>query len=146
MNRSPALFAAGSVLLFCGLSASIHAQKATVRHSAAVSTPAPGSLERKAIMDALRVPVERSYHARVVFVVSRLKVGAGYAYVDAAAQGPDGKPPAGLAEMGGSLSALLRKQGGRWQVLKWGSYGGTDLIVECRKKYPHAPASLFPGG
>ena len=96
-------------------------------------------------MDALRVPVERTCHERIVFLAGRLKVGAGYAYLDAGAQGPDGKPPPDLVEMGGDVSALLHKQGGHWKILKWGSYGGMDLIFECQKKYPKAPRALYPG-
>ena len=147
MNRVSSLLAVLAALASCVLSAPACAKTPAVRRPPAASTPPPGSAERKAILDALCVPVERSYHAHVVFVVSYLKAGAGYAYVDAVAQRPNGKPFADQDEgTGGFLSAMLQKQGGRWRVLKWGSYGGTDLIDECRKKYPRAPAGLLPNG
>ena len=145
MNGSFALLVVSFALVACGPWGPVCAQPPGAGASAAAHTPPPGSGERKAILDALRVPVERTYHERIVFVVERLKVGAGYAYADVGAQGPDGKPPQELAGMAGDVSALLRKQGGRWKVLKWGSYGGMDLIFECRKKYPKAPRALYPG-
>ena len=114
--------------------------------SSPVSTPAPGSRERAELMDALRGPFAQTHHETVTFQVERLKVGGGYAYLDAVALGANGKPVRSLAPMGGSVSAFYQKRNGHWTVIKWGSYGGTDLLDECRQKYPNAPRALFPGG
>jgi hypothetical protein len=54
-------------------------------------TPKPGSAERKAIMDAARVPVESELKKKVVFKVERLKVRAGWAFMMGVPQGPDGR-------------------------------------------------------
>ena len=110
----------------------------------AVSTPAPSSPERKALMDALRQQYAHDYHQAVVFRVSWLKVGGGYAYLDGAALGANGQPAREFAPMGGAISAFYRKQNGHWKVLRWGSFGGTDLVDECKQKYPNAPRTLFP--
>lgn len=112
--------------------------------SSPVSTPAPGSRERAELMDALQGPFAVRHHETVTFQIDRLKVGGGYAYLDAVALGANGKPARSLADMGGSVSTFYRKTNGHWTVVKWGSYGGTDLIDECRQKYPRAPRALFP--
>ena len=112
--------------------------------NAAVHTPKPGSRERAELMDALRGPFAAKYHKTVTFQVGRLKVGGGYAYLNAIALDSHGRPAGDLEPMGGSVSAFYRKQSGHWIVVKWGSYGGTDLVDECRKRYPNAPRALFP--
>ena len=118
------------------------AAPATLR--AAVHTPKPGSREREELMDALRGPFTVEYHQTPTFQVQFLKVGGGYAYLDAIALDSHGRPAGDLEPMGGSVSAFYRKQSGHWIVVKWGSYGGTDLVDECRKRYPNAPRALFP--
>ncbi len=128
----------GSLILPTALHAAPAASKT------AVSTPKPGSPERKALMDALRRQYAHDYHETVVFRVNWLKVGGGYAYLDGAALGANGQPAREFAPMGGSVSAFYRRQNGHWKVLRWGSFGGTDLVDECRQKYPNAPHTLFP--
>lgn len=120
------------------------APTAPAASSAGVHTPAPGSRERAELMDALRGPFAVRYHETVTFEIDRLKVGDGYAYLDAVALGANGKPARSLADMGGVVSAFYRKTNGHWTVVNWGSYGGTDLIDECKQKYPSAPRALFP--
>src|SRR5262245_22461962 len=56
------------------------------------STPKPGSAERKAIMDALRVPVEKELKKKVVFKVDHLKVLKDWAFLRGVPQQPNGKP------------------------------------------------------
>jgi hypothetical protein len=129
-------FAIGSPLL---LPATLHAAPFD-----SVSTPAPGSRERQELMDALRGPFAVRYHETVTFRVDRLKVGGSYAYMDAAALGANGKPAPALAPMGGSVSALYQKRNSHWTVVKWGSYGGTDLVDYARQHFPNAPRALFP--
>ncbi len=113
--------------------------------SSPVSTPAPGSRERAELMDALRGPFAQTHHETATFKVDRLKVGGGYAYLDAVALGANGKPVRSLAPMGGAVSAFYQKRNGHWTVIKWGSYGGTDLLDYARQHYPNAPIALYPG-
>ena len=122
------------------------AHKAARRNVAPVkaTTPKPGSAERRAIMDALRVPVMKAYKQRVIFVVAQLRVAGSYAYLTGTTVNAAGKPVPNSEGTGGAIDAMLHKTSGTWHVLKWGSYGGTDLIDECRAKYPQAPASIYP--
>src|SRR5688500_2814594 len=55
-------------------------------------TPAPRTAERKAIADALRVPVEKKLKKSVVFKIDHLKVQDGWAFLRGVPQRPDGKP------------------------------------------------------
>src|SRR5687767_6776918 len=91
----------------------------------AIYTPAAGSSERKAIMDSLRVPVERELKQRVVFKVDHLKVQSGWAFVRGVSKQPGGKaidyrdtPYREAIEQGvfdDWFCALLRRQEGKWK-------------------------------
>lgn len=120
------------------------APTAPAASNASIHTPAPGSRERAELMDALRGPFAVRHHETVTFQINRLKVGGGYAYLDAIALGANGKPARSLADMGGVVSAFYRKTNGHWTVVKWGSYGGTDLVDYARQHFPSAPRALFP--
>ena len=55
-----------------------------------VATPPPDSLERKAIMDGLRPTYEKVFGQPVEFKVERLRVAAGFAWVEVHPQRPNG--------------------------------------------------------
>jgi hypothetical protein len=55
-------------------------------------TPEPNSPERRAIMNSLRVPVEKELKQKVVFRIRRLNVQNGWAFLDGVPQQPGGKP------------------------------------------------------
>src|SRR5215207_6421729 len=86
--------------------------------------PAPGSAERKAIMDALRVPAKRELGKNMVFQVGSLRVKDGWAVVSATPLKPDGSAfdwsgtkyakcmREGECDTG--IQALLRKSGNAW--------------------------------
>jgi len=109
--------------------------------AAGAHTPRPGSRERKAIMDALRVPVMKVLKQPVIFKVSHLRVSNGWAYVVAMAIKPNG------ADVGPDAAtvALLRQstRGSRWRVLHWGFASDVSVTEECKAKYPQAPRSIF---
>ena len=120
-----------------------------------VHTPKPGSAERKAIMDALRVPVQHDLKMPVIFVVRHpepegyLRVKQGWAFVDAEFRHPNGDPmgPSYYGDAEGGLSAdacgLLHRVNGRWRVLVH-NVGATDVEwTDWERKY-HAPAGLVP--
>jgi hypothetical protein len=54
------------------------------------TTPPPGSAERKAICDALRVPVMKDFGVKPVFVIQTLVVMDGWAFMAAGLQREDG--------------------------------------------------------
>ena len=120
-----------------------------------VYTPKPGSPERKAIMDALRVPVQKDLKMPIIFVVAPaepdgyFRVKQGWAFVYAEFRHSDGAPmgPVYYAPADGNISAdaaaLLHRVHGRWHVLVH-IVGGTDIPwVHWGRDY-HAPSGLLP--
>jgi len=118
-----------------------------------VRTPDKGSPERKAILDALRTPVERDLKQKVVFVADTFNVFGNWAFVSGTPQRPDGKRPdysitkyADAVESGAfdnNLFALLRKTGNKWKVTVY-AIGCTDVCyLDWRRRYK-APKAVFP--
>ncbi len=111
----------------------------------AVYQPKAGSAERKAIFNALRVPVGRSLKHAVIFQGTLKASKSGWAFFSGGALLDDGKngKPISNEGSGGEMAALLRHSGGRWRVLSWGFGGGMDEIESEKRKYPQAPRALF---
>lgn len=115
-------------------------------------TPGPGSAERKAILDALRVPVEKRLKRKVVFKVDALKVLGGWAFVRGVPQQPGGKamdyggtPYAQQVRDGAfddGFSALLRQRAGKWSVVTY-NIGATDVVWADWAEQHKAPPELF---
>jgi hypothetical protein len=116
-------------------------------------TPEKGSAERKAIVDALRVPVEKKLKQPVIFKIDHLKVQDGWAFLQGAPQKPDGAAidyrgtvyqqavDAGAFDNG--VVALLRNVNGKWKVIQY-VIGATDVpYVDWDKTYK-APRAIFP--
>ncbi len=111
----------------------------------AVHTPKAGSKERSAIMNALRVPVQRSHGGkRPTFThVDNFRVGGGWAHLSAITVDSKGKPLGPDPEqpyMG--LSALLKRVNGKWRVVTW-SYHGDVIQIEWARKYPGVPLNIL---
>lgn len=115
-------------------------------------TPERGSQERKAILDALRVPVEKQLKQSVIFKVDHFKVQSGWAFILGRPQKPDGSQieysgtvyqdavDAGAFDDG--IVALLRNTKGKWRVTQF-VIGATDVpYVDWDKKY-RAPRAIF---
>ncbi len=115
-------------------------------------TPERNSPERKAILDALRVPVEKQLKQPVIFKVDQLSVQKGFAFVRAYPQKPDGSAldysgtvyqeaiDAGAFDEG--VIGLLKTVNGKWRVLQY-VLGATDVPwVDWDKKYK-APKGIF---
>lgn len=115
-------------------------------------TPKPGSDERAAIMDALRVPAKRDLGRTVIFKVDVLRVVDDWAFARVTPQMPDGSEvdysktkfreqmEEGAFDPQGE--ALLRRTVDGWDVVEW-RFGGTDVVsVEWVEKYD-LPASLI---
>ena len=113
-------------------------------------TPARGSSERKAILDALRAEMRRFDARPVVFVVQHLKVQRGWAWLQVDPQSPDGKSRYEREP------ALLRRTAGQWQVVErmpaLSEREGGALQDDCayfrhlRGRFPSLPVSILPGG
>ncbi len=106
-------------------------------------TPKAGSVERKAIIDALRQPVSKKVKTRVIFELGYFKVRDGWAMVSGSALKANGTR-FGDEYLWGEVTALLRKEKKTWRVLVWGFASGTDIFDEALEKYPRAPRSIFP--
>ncbi len=129
------------IVVVCGISAQ------------SVYTPDKGSSERKAIMDALRVPVERDLKQKIVFVTDSFKVQGNWTFVSGTPQTPDGGRPdyrktvyreaVDAGAFDNNFFALLRKSGGKWRVVTK-AIGCTDVCyVDWWRRYK-APKSIFP--
>ena len=68
------------------------APKKPSKTSSKATTPQAGSAERKAIMDAMRVPVQKETKFPVIFKVGSLKMQDGWAFFSGQALHKDGKP------------------------------------------------------
>ena len=115
-------------------------------------TPERGSDERKAIVDALRTPVEKKLRQQVIFKIDHLKVQNGWAFMLGKPQRLDGTPvdysdtvyksAVGAGAFDDSILALLHEVGGKWRVVQY-VIGATDVpYVDWDKKY-HAPKAIF---
>jgi hypothetical protein len=100
-----------------------------------VRTPPPGSAERKAIMDQIRVPCEKDLKQKVIFQVNLLKISGEFAAVRVTPVRPDGgainyrktkyKEAFENDAFESNGEAFLRKMNGTWKLLHW-RFGGTD--------------------
>jgi hypothetical protein len=115
-------------------------------------TPKQGSTERKALMDALRVPVEKDLNKKVVFKIDHLKIHGNWAFMRGVPQQPNGARmdyrgtayqqaiKAGFFD--DWICALWKNQNGKWQVVRY-VIGATDVVYEGWDKEYGAPAAIF---
>jgi len=109
------------IVVLTALSISMSAQS--------VYTPEKGSAERKAILDVLRVPVERQLKQKIVFVADDFKVQGNWAFVGGRPQGPNGGEPdyrgtvyyeaKDQGAFDNNFFALFKKTSGKWRVVKY---------------------------
>jgi hypothetical protein len=122
----------------------------------ALSTPVqsqPDKHERKAILAALRLPVEAQLGRKVQFVVTRLRKERAWAFVQAEPQRPGGKPIDGRRYFGTNwenmdgltTTAILRRSGRRWAIIEL-RIGATDAWYCGHVPVERFdPCSGFPG-
>lgn len=118
-----------------------------------VYTPEKGSPERKAILDALRIPIERDLKQKVVFVADNFSVQGNWAFVGGRPQAADGSEPNysntkfGEAVDSGAFDnnffALLKKNAGKWKVTTY-AIGCTDVCFADWWRRYRAPKAIFP--
>lgn len=110
-----------------GPAASSNNQTALPRESRqpsnALYTPERNSVERRAIMDALRTNVRnvRGLRGSIIFTIRTLNVQNGWAFIVASPQSSDGRPLREFqesCEFDQDVIALLRRRGNRWQVVE----------------------------
>jgi hypothetical protein len=115
------------------------AQSPSLAQTTGVHTPAAGSAERNAIMDAMRTLGDN--HDRI-FVVRYLRVAKDWAFITGDPQSADGK------QHFEAESALLHKVNERWGVVDQpcAEAGCNERaeIVRMLAKFPGAPSTIFP--
>jgi hypothetical protein len=115
-------------------------------------TPARGTAERSALMDAARGPIQRELGQPVIFVVSRLRSDGNWAYLAATPVQPDGTPldwsrtplaDEWAADMMSDLVLVVMRRGAEgWQTVEY-VIGPTDVAwVNWRERYGW-PRALF---
>ncbi len=107
--------------------------------------PKAGTPERKAIMDAMRVPVSAEVGQEVVFT-GEVRVSGAWArfsgHVDPAGGKPKNETVAADLEL--DFFALLQKDGkGAWKVMHKGFAGDISVMEEAKENHPKAPWVLF---
>ncbi|MCM3904356.1 MAG: hypothetical protein ND866_21890 [Pyrinomonadaceae bacterium] len=140
-------------LMLCASSAIAQGGGSLKTGTAAVPhVPEKGSVERKAIVDALRVPVEKQLKQPVIFKIDHLKVQNNWAFLTGRPQNSDGSAidytntvyqdavDSGAFDDG--IVALLRQVNSKWKVVQY-VIGATDVpYVDWDKKY-RTPKGIF---
>lgn len=117
--------------------------------------PGPGSKLRKAVLDGLRPSIEKDLKQKVIFVVSKIRVYDGWAFVQCRPVTPKSKPidfkKTKYKEMidqgmfdGDTTFALLRLKNGKWAVKDF-VIGPTDVYWLAWTDPPfNAPKQVLP--
>ncbi len=117
--------------------------------SQGVLTPAPGSPERKAILDVLRELVPQWGGQKAVFLVRHMKVSQGWAWVETGPRSADG------TQHYEPLECLLQKTPHKWEIRECRPCCGDcaddpdcsdkkRYYRKLRSKFPKAPGAIFP--
>lgn len=123
--------------------------------AAAQTTPKQGSPERKAIMDAMRVPIEKDLKQKVIFQVDHLKVQGQWAFFSGKNLTPSGKKidyrktrykeAIEHDAFDDWTCALVKKTGKKWKVVAY-AIGATDVVWDGWYEKYKAPKAIFPYG
>lgn len=114
--------------------------------------PKPGTPERKALMEALRMPVQAELKKPVIFKVDRLKVQGDWAFLAGVPLQPDGtemdyrgthhEEAIREGAFDGGIFALLQKRNGQWKTVRY-IIGATDVpYVDWPQEFG-APEAIF---
>lgn len=119
---------------------------------AQVTTPRIGSPERTAMMDALRIPIERDLKQRIQFKIESIRRQGNWAFLKGMPLRQDGKKidysKTRYAEavkqgaFGYGVCALFKKTGKTWKVAKY-VLGASDVPYTTWWKQFGAPKAIF---
>jgi hypothetical protein len=108
-------------------------------------TPPPGSTERRAILDAMRMKIKELHSLDVVFVVKTMHVSGGWAWVHTMPRSKDG-----LSRYE-DFYALMRREAGRWRIAEIPCtepenpecIDSPGYFRRLARRFPGVPASIF---
>jgi hypothetical protein len=136
-----------------GLATIVITGLASILSAQTAYTPDKGSVERKVILDSLRIPVERDLKQKIVFVADNFNVYGNWAFVGGTPQSASGGSPdysrtqyADAKESGAfdnNFFALLKKTSGKWKVVTY-AIGCTDVCYADWWSRHRAPKAVFP--
>ncbi len=116
-------------------------------------TPKMGSDERKIVLNAARVPVEKDLGQPVEFKIKTLRVSEEWAFVFGTPQRAGGKPidysktiyaeDVKAGTFSGEAAVLLARDGAGWRVITY-SVGFGDVVWDSWDEEFGAPAWLWP--
>lgn len=107
------------------------------------SSPPKDSPERKAILDALRPPLNKLEGAKVKFVDPKISMLKGWVTVSSGFVREDGSPVSG-DDFDLDYFAVVQRVGTKWHIRSWGFSGDPSAVMEGRRANPEAPAEIFP--
>ncbi len=117
-------------------------------------TPKPNT-DRRAILEALRDPVEKDLKQKVIFKVNHLKVHDNWAFLTGQSLTPGGKKidyrktkykdAVNSDAFDDWICALLQKKGKTWRVVQF-AIGATDVVWDGWHLKYKAPKAIFPYG
>ena len=111
--------------------------------SAEPKSPPKDSPERKAILDALRPPLNKVEGAKVNFVNPKVSMLNGWATVSSGFARADGSPVES-EDFDLDYFAVAQRIGVKWHIRSWGFAGDISAILDARQANPEAPKDLFP--
>lgn len=119
--------------------------------SAFAYEPPRGSPVRAAILNSIRIPVERELGPPVLLTITALNVQGSWAFASVKAMRPDGSlewsrtryaRAMTSGEMSDSILALLRANGDRWNITEF-AFGPTDVPWISWSAKHHIPQKFF---
>jgi hypothetical protein len=119
-----------------------------------VYTPEKDSAERKAILNALRVPVEKELRQKVSFNVEHFNVQGAWTFLSGEPRNADGSGRPNYKRtiyqkaidndmFDNNFFAVLKKTGGKWKVVTY-AIGCTDVCYATWWEDYKAPKAIFP--
>lgn len=119
------------------------------------TTPKQGSAERKALVDALRAPVEKDLKQKVIFQIDHLKVQSNWAFMTGKPRTASGKAidykktqykeALDSGAFDDWICALWKKEGKKWKLIRY-VIGATDVVWDGWYQEFKAPKAIFPYG
>lgn len=140
--RRHLIFAAALTALVCaGVSVPVSpVEAASSAGRCPKASPAPGSAERKAILDALRPRIESMTGKRVEFVVRRLDTACGFARAIV-----EPREKGGQGDQYETIDAFFTKRNGAWRLgmIASAEEDSPPAADQYRSRWPSAPAALL---